>query len=52
MEKHFTVSVIILVYEGERYLEDTIRSVLYQTMDFEQKIQLIIVSDRPGGRCG
>lgn len=49
MEKQFTISVIIWVHKAEKYLEDTIRSILYQTMDFEQKIQLIIVSGCLGG---
>lgn len=51
MKKHFTISVIILVHKTEKYLEDTIRSILYQTLDFEEKIQLIIVSDCSGGMC-
>lgn len=51
MDKHFMISVIILVHNKEKYLEDTIRSILYQTMDFKQKIQLIIVSDCSGGIC-
>ena len=51
MKKHFTISVVILIHRTERYLEDTIRSILYQTLDFEQKIQLILVSDCSGGVC-
>ncbi len=51
MKKHFMISVIVSVHTAENYLEDTIRSILYQTMDFEEKIQIIIVSDRSGGMC-
>ncbi len=51
MEKYFTISVIISVLNTVRDLEDTIRSILYQTMDFEQKIQLIIVNGSSGDIC-
>lgn len=51
MKKHFTISVIISVHTAENYLEDMIRSILYQTLNFEQKIQLIIVGDCSGGMC-
>ena len=51
MKKHFTISVIILVHKIEKYLEDSIRSIVYQTLGFEQNIQLIIISGSSDGIC-
>lgn len=41
----YKFSVIIPVYNVEEYLEETIQSVLYQTIGFEDNIQLILVND-------
>lgn len=41
----FIISVIIPVYNTEKYLEETIQSIINQTLDFEQNIQLILVDD-------
>ena len=44
MEKEIKVSVIITVYNVERYLEECIKSVLNQTLD---NIEIIAVYDGP-----
>lgn len=41
MEKQFLVSVVIPIYNTEKYLEETIQSIVNQTLDFEQNIQII-----------
>jgi len=38
-------SIIIPVYNVEEYLEETIQSVINQTLDFERHIQIILVND-------
>lgn len=44
MKKKYLVSVIIPIYNVEKYLEETIESVVNQTIGFEN-IQLILVND-------
>lgn len=44
-EKEFTFSVIIPIYNAEKYLEETINSVISQTIGFENNIELILVND-------
>lgn len=41
----YKMSVVIPVYNVEAYLAETIDSVLNQTMNFEQDIQIILVND-------
>ena len=41
----FKFSVIIPVYKVEEYLEETVESVLDQTIGFEENIQIILVND-------
>lgn len=41
----FTLSVIIPVYNSEKYIEETIESVINQSLAFRKNIQLIIVND-------
>ena len=41
----FKCSVIIPVYNVENYLEETIQSVIHQTIGFKKNIQIILVND-------
>lgn len=41
----FRYSVISAVYEVENYLEDYFASLVYQTLDFEEHIELVLVDD-------
>lgn len=41
----FLFSVVIPVYKVEDYIEETIQSVLQQTIGFEKHIQMILVND-------
>lgn len=41
----YTFSVIIPIYNVEAYLEETIESVINQTIGFEKNIQIILVND-------
>lgn len=43
--KKFTISVIIPVYNVEKYLEETIKSVIDQSIGFEKNIQIVLVND-------
>ncbi|MBQ4032036.1 MAG: glycosyltransferase [Bacilli bacterium] len=45
MSKKFKFSVIIPVYNVEEYLEETIESVVNQTIGFEDNIQLVLIND-------
>lgn len=45
MMKKFKISVVMPVYNVERYLEEAIDSVINQTLGFEENIQLILVND-------
>jgi len=45
MKKNFKFSVIIPIYNVEEYLEETINSVINQTIGFEENIQLILIND-------
>ncbi len=44
-EVKFKFSVIIPVYNAEKYIEETIESVIEQTIGFEKSIQLILIND-------
>lgn len=41
----FKFSIIIAVYNVEKYLEETINSVINQTIGFKENVQLILVDD-------
>lgn len=43
--KKFKFSVIIPIYNVEEYLEETIESVVNQTIGFEENIQMVLVND-------
>ena len=43
-EYKYKISVIVPVYKVEQYLEETIESVIHQTIGFKN-IQLILVND-------
>ena len=46
MKKYkYVFSVIIPIYNVEDYLRDTIDSVINQTLDFEDNIEVILVND-------
>lgn len=45
MDRTFKVSTIIPVYNTEKYLEETVESLLHQTLGFTDHIQLIFVND-------
>ncbi|MBR6267681.1 MAG: CDP-glycerol glycerophosphotransferase family protein, partial [Selenomonadaceae bacterium] len=44
-KKHFLFSVIVPVYNTEKYLEETLESVIQQTIGFRNHIQLILVNN-------
>lgn len=54
MEKNgrFLFSIIIPVYNVDKYLEETVESVLQQSIGFEQLIQLILVNDGSSDNSG
>lgn len=41
----YTFSIIMAVYNTERFLEEAINSIISQTLNFEENIQLILVND-------
>jgi glycosyltransferase involved in cell wall biosynthesis len=45
MEYKYKFSVVIPVYKVEEYLEETIESVINQTIGFKDNIQMILVND-------
>lgn len=45
MKNNFLFSVIIPVYNVEKYLEDAIKSVIKQTIGFKNNIEIILVND-------
>ena len=45
MSKKFLFSVVIPVYNVEKYLEEAILSIVNQTIGFEKNIQLILIND-------
>lgn len=44
-KKNFLFSIIIPIYNVEKYIAETIESVIQQTLNFEEHVQLIIVND-------
>lgn len=45
----FVVSVVIPIYNTEMYLEETIKSIIGQTLGFRQNIQMILVNNASQG---
>ena len=45
MNNKFKISVIVPIYNVEKYLEECIESVIHQTIGFKENIQLILVND-------
>lgn len=45
MSVNFEFSIIMAIYNTENYLEESINSVINQTLDFESNVQLILVDD-------
>lgn len=45
MKKQFIISTIIPMYNAEKYLAETIDSVINQSIGFEENIELILVND-------
>ena len=45
MGKEFVFSIIMPIYNTEEYIRESIDSVLSQTLDFTQHVQLILVND-------
>ena len=43
--KQYKFSVIIPIYNVEEYLEDAIKSVINQSIGFEENIQIILIND-------
>ena len=50
-DKAFIFSVVVPIYNVEDYLEETIDSVINQTIGFEDNIQLILVNDGSTDSC-
>ena len=44
-KKKFDISVIIPIYNTELYIEETIQSIINQTIGFKNHIQLILIND-------
>ncbi len=51
-EKHFVFTVVIPVYKVEKYLRETLDSVISQSVGFEDNIQIILVNDGSPDRSG
>ena len=45
MDKNFKFSIVTAFYNTELYIADCIESVINQTLDFKDNIQLILVDD-------
>ena len=45
MYNNYIISVIIPIYNTERYLEEAIQSITSQSLGFEKNIQLILIND-------
>ena len=43
--KKFKFSIIMAVYNVEKYLEESVESVINQTMDFKKNVEIILVDD-------
>ena len=45
MQYKYKISVVIPVYNVEKYLEETLKSVINQTINFKKNIQVILIND-------
>ena len=45
VDRQFLVSVLISIYNTEKYLRDCFVSVIHQTLNFQNNIQLILIND-------
>lgn len=45
MKKEYKVSVVMPIYNTEKYIKEAAKSVILQTLGFEENIQLIFVND-------
>ena len=45
MKNNFKISVVMAVYNTENYVGEAIDSVINQTLNFEDNIQVILVND-------
>gem|GEM_PF-6617463 len=45
MRSQYKVSVIIPIYNAERYIQKAVDSIISQTLDFFQEIQIVLVND-------
>lgn len=45
MKRKFTISVVMPIYNTEKYIKEAVDSVILQTIGFEDNIQLILVND-------
>jgi len=43
--RHFLFSIIMPIYNVEKYLEEAIESIVKQDLDFKENVQLILVND-------
>lgn len=48
MQKEYKFSIITAFYNTENYIKESIESVINQTLDFEDNVQLILVDDGSG----
>ena len=51
-DKSFIFTVVIPVYKVEKYLRETLDSVISQSIGFEEKIQIILVNDGSPDKSG
>ena len=51
-KKNFYFSVIIPVYNVEEYLEETIKSIVNQSLSFTKYIQIILINDGSNDESG
>ncbi len=52
MEYRFKFSVVIPVYKVEKYLRDTLESLVNQTIGFKENIQVILINDGSPDKSG
>lgn len=45
IHKNFTFTIIMAIYNTEEYLEKSINSIIFQSLDFQEHTQLILVDD-------